>query len=136
MFEIQLLDMLLEIEYPLGLKNVPLLEMQGKSLKEFNDDIIQQLLVDPVMRSTNMNGLILFVPLKQALVSIMYESFLDFFLEDVELEVVKVGEKEVLDEEEVLGGKTSPSTSPTSASAFLFFGGIFYRNPIGYGCVC
>ena len=71
--EIQLLDMLLEIEYPLGLKNVPLLEMQGKSLKEFNDDIIQQLLVDPVMRSTNVNGLILFVPLKQALVSIMYD---------------------------------------------------------------
>ena len=77
--EIRLLDMLLEIEYPLGLKNVPMRELHGKSMREFNDDFTQQLLdlvhigIQRNSRSTAMNGFILFVPLKKALVSFMYD---------------------------------------------------------------
>jgi len=59
--EIRLPDMLLKIEYPLGLKNVPVEHLHGKSLRKFRNQMIQKLDIAAV------NGFIERVQTKRAL---------------------------------------------------------------------
>merc|ERR1711865_948198 len=59
--EIRLPDMLLKIEYPLGLKNVPVEHLHGKSLRKFRNQMIQKLDIAAV------NGFITFVQTRKAL---------------------------------------------------------------------
>jgi hypothetical protein len=59
--EIRLPDMLLKIEYPLGLKNVPVEHLHGKSLRKYRNQMIQKLEISAV------DGFITFVQTKKAL---------------------------------------------------------------------
>ena len=59
--EIRLPDMLLKIEYPLGLKNVPVEHLHGKSLRKFRNQMIQKLEI------TSVDGFIERVQTKKAL---------------------------------------------------------------------
>jgi hypothetical protein len=59
--EIRLPDMLLKIEYPLGLKNVPVEHLHGKSLRKFRNQMIQKLEISAL------DGFITFVQTKKAL---------------------------------------------------------------------
>jgi len=59
--EIRLPDMLLKIEYPLGLRNVPVEHLHGKSLRKFRNQMIQKLDISSV------DGYITFVQTRKAL---------------------------------------------------------------------